>query len=352
MAMDFGVDLRGTAAMKYRQLGTTDLRASVVGLGTWVMGGGVVWGEDPDDQESIRTLQAAIDAGINLIDTAPSYGWGRSEEVIGKAIKGRRDDVILATKCGLWWEDQRGSFFLCFNGKDLYRSLRPDTIRIEVENSLRRLDVDCIDLYQTHWPAADPDKTPVAETMECLMQLKQQGKIRAIGVSNVTVDQLRENIACGEVSSNQPRYSMLSRDIESDILTLCRENKISTLAYMPLEQGLLTGKVGLDRTFKPDEFRSNTDWNPWFKLENRPRVLSMLEGWSDLTERYDCTLAQLAIAWTVAQPGVTHALCGARRPQQALENAKGGCIDLEADDGQRITSDLELLGPPTIEPTS
>ncbi len=332
--------------MKYQELGTTGMRASVVGLGTWVMGGGVVWGADPDDQESIRTIQAAIDAGINLIDTAPAYGWGRSEEVIGKAIKGRRDDLILATKCGLWWEDQRGSYFMFFNGKDLYRSLRPDTIRIEVEKSLRRLDVECIDLYQTHWPATEPEKTPIADAMGCLMQLKQEGKIRAIGVSNVSAEELRENIASGEVTSNQPHYSMLTRDIENEILPICRENKVSVLAYMPLEQGLLTGKVGMDRTFKPDEFRGNTDWNPWFKIENRPRVLALLEGWSDLTEKYACTLAQLAIAWTVAQPGVTHALCGARRPQQAVENAKGGTIDLDTEDCQRITADIDALGTP------
>jgi methylglyoxal reductase len=338
--------------MKYRELGTSGMRASVVGLGTWVMGGGAVWGQEPDDTESIRTLHAALDAGINLIDTAPAYGWGRSEEVIGKAIEGRRDDVILATKCGLWWEDQRGAFFVHLNGKDMYRCLRPETIRIEIENSLRRLKVDCIDLYQTHWPAMDPDKTPIAETMGCLMQLKQQGKIRAIGVSNVTADELRENIVCGEVTSNQPRYSMLYRDIEKDVLPICREHKISVLAYMPLEQGLLTGKVGMDRTFEPDEFRSNADWNPWFQLEHRPRVLQLLEGWKTLTQKYDCTLAQLAIAWTVAQAGVTHALCGARRPQQAVENARGGQIDLAAEDVQRMTSDVDALGTPGTESSS
>jgi methylglyoxal reductase len=208
------------------------------------------------------------------------------------------------------------------------------------------LDVECIDLYQTHWPATEPEKTPIADAMGCLMQLKQEGKIRAIGVSNVAAEELRENIVSGEVTSNQPRYSMLTRDIEKEILPICRENKIAVLAYMPLEQGLLTGKVGMDRIFKPDEFRGNTDWNPWFKIENRPRVLALLEGWSDLTEKYACTLAQLAIAWTVAQPGVTHALCGARRPQQAVENAKGGTIDLDAEDCQRITADVDSLGTP------
>ena len=137
--------------MKTRPLGNSGLNASVVGLGTWVLGGGSIWGQDTDDAESTRTIHAALDAGINLIDTAPAYGWGRSEEIVGKAIQGRRDAVILATKCGLWTDDDRGSFFTEFDGRSMRRSLRPDTITIEIERSLRRLSVDCIDLYQVHW---------------------------------------------------------------------------------------------------------------------------------------------------------------------------------------------------------
>jgi methylglyoxal reductase len=333
--------------MRYLKLGNLGIEASVVGLGAWVLGGGSIWGADTDDNESVATVRAALDAGVNLIDTAPAYGFGRSEIVVGKAIRGRRDKVVLATKCGLWWDDQRGSFFTEFDGKSLYRSLRPDTIRIEVENSLRRIGTDYIDLYQTHWPSAAPDKTPIADTMECLMKLKDQGKIRAIGVSNVSLDELRENCRCGGVASDQFRYSMLSRDPEKDILPYCRKHDIATLTYMSLEQGLLTGKVGMDREFKPGDFRTNEAWNPWYKRENRKRVLDLLAGFKALAEKYGCTTAQLVIAWTVTQPGVTHVLVGARRVTQAQENARGGDIKIEAGDLQGMRKAVEALGEPS-----
>src|SRR5512138_3902008 len=227
--------------MKTRPLGNSGLNASVVGLGAWVLGGGQLWGKDTDDAESVRTIQAALDMGMNLIDTAPAYGWGRSEQVVGRALKGRRERAVVATKCGLWWEDSRGSFFADFDGKKMNRSLRSDTIRIEIENSLRRLNVDCIDLYQTHWPSMPPEHTPIADSMAELLKLKQQGKIRAIGVSNVSLDELKENVRCGPVASDQFRYSMLHREAEKGILPYCSQNKLATLTYMSLEQGLLTG---------------------------------------------------------------------------------------------------------------
>ena len=220
--------------MKTRPLGNSGLNASVVGLGTWVLGGGVMWGRDTDDAESIRAIHAALDAGINLIDTAPAYGWGRSEEVVGKAIAGRRDQVILATKCGLWTEDDRGAFFTEFDGRIMRRSLRPDTLTLEIERSLQRLGVDCIDLYQTHWPSVPPDFTPIADTMACLLKLRDAGKIRALGVCNVSLDELKENLRCGDgaVVSDQLRYSMLHRDAEKDILPICSERGLAALTYM------------------------------------------------------------------------------------------------------------------------
>ncbi|MFP4171697.1 MAG: aldo/keto reductase [Candidatus Hydrogenedentota bacterium] len=333
--------------MKYIEIGDSKLRASVIGLGTWVTGGGQIWGEDPEDDASIRAIQASLDKGVNLIDTAPAYGFGRSEKVVGKAIQDRRDKVVLATKCGLWWQDKRGSFFVeNFDGKTLYRSLRPDTIRIEIEDSLRRLRTDYIDLYQVHWPAIEPDKTPIEETMACLNQLKDDGKLREIGVSNVSVDELKEYARHGSIASNQLRYSMLYRVPEEDMLPFCAENNIATLTYMSLEQGLLTGKVGMDRDFGEGELRSNEDWNPWFKKANRPAILEMLDDWKGLTSKYECTLAQLAIAWTAAQHGVTHVLCGARTPEQALDNAAAGGLELDEADVDRIRNDVEALGQP------
>jgi methylglyoxal reductase len=332
--------------MKHMTLGTSGIEASVVGLGTWVTGGGTVWGEDPDDNESIRTIHAALDGGVNLIDTAPAYGFGRSEEVVGKAIKGRRDSVVLATKCGLLWDDPRGSEFTEFDGRWLMRSTRPDTIQEEIEASLTRLGTDCIDLYQVHWPSIPPKLTPIADTMACLMKLKDEGKIRAIGLCNMSIEELEEYCGCGDIASDQLRYSMLIRETEEEVLPLCAKKGLATLTYMSLEQGLLTGKVGMDRVFRDDEFRSNFDWNPWFAPVNRQRVVDMLNGWEDLTAKYECSLAQLVIAWTAAQDGVTHVLCGARRVDQAEQNAAAGALTIEADDLARIRADAEGLGAP------
>lgn len=332
--------------MQNRPLGKSGLQASVIGFGTWVLGGGAVWGRDTEDRESIYTLQTAIGEGVSLVDTAPAYGWGRSERVVGQAIKGRRDQVIVATKCGLWTDDDRGSFFTELDGRAMRRSLRPDTIQIEIDRSLRNLDIDCIDLYQTHWPSCPPDQTPVADTMACLLQLRDQGKIRAIGVSNVSLDELKQNCACGPIASDQFRYSMLFRDPERDILPFCKENDIATLTYMSLEQGLLTGKVGMDRVFKPDEFRSNAHWNAWFQLANRKRVLDLLAGWKDLAGKYGASLVQLVIAWTAAQPGATHVLCGARNVAQLKENIGADRLRIEAEDLARMRRDVVALGEP------
>ena len=332
--------------MKQRPLGQSGLSASIVGLGAWVLGGGALWGADTDDSESIRTIQAALDLGINLIDTAPAYGWGRSERVVGQALKGRRGQAILATKCGLWWDDTRGSFFAELAGKKMHRSLRPDTLAIEIENSLRRLQVDCIDLYQTHWPSMPPDATPIADTMAVLLKLKQEGKIRAIGVSNVSLDELKENVRCGGVVSDQFRYSMLHREAEQDILPHCAANNLATLTYMSLEQGLLTGKIGMDRVFQPGEFRNNTHWNDWLIPVNRRRVLDLLAGWKDLTDQYACTMAQLVLAWTAAQPGVTHVLAGGRNPAQIAENARASELTLSPADLARMRKDVIDLGQP------
>ena len=178
--------------MNQRPLGENGPLASVVGLGAWVIGGGRLWGHDTRDDESVATIQAALDEGINLIETAPAYGFGRSEEVVGRALKGRRDRALIATKCGLWWADKRGSYFTDLDGRPVYRSLRPDTLRIELEDSLRRLATDYIDLYQTHWPSAPPDQTPIADTMACLLKLRDQGKIRHLGVCNASVAELEQ----------------------------------------------------------------------------------------------------------------------------------------------------------------
>ena len=327
------------------------MSASVIGFGAWAIGGGEVWGNASDDAASVRTITGALDAGINLLDTAPAYGWGHSERLIAKAVEGRRDEVLLATKCGLWWDDQRGSYFTEFNGKSLYRSLRPDTIAIEIERSLKDLNTDRIDLYQVHWPAVEPENTPIEDTMAALLKLRDQGKIRAIGACNLSLEELDAYLSCGTLASHQFRYSMLHREAEGGMLPACRDRGIASLTYMSLEQGLLTGKIGMDHEFKQGEFRTSGDWFPWMLPENRQRVLDLLAGWRSLCDAHQCTLAQLVLAWTLAQPGVTHVLAGARKVEHIRDTAAAADLTLSTAELERMTGDLDAMGTPTVAAT-
>ena len=332
--------------MLYRPLGKSMIEASIIGLGTHAFGGSRD-SKTANDRESLNAIHAALDSGVTLIDTAPSYGWGHCERIIGRAIKGRRDEAVIATKCGVWWQDARGSFNGIKDGKENYVSLRPDTIKIEVENSLKNLGTDYIDLLQCHKPAIPPEDTPIPETMGCLMSLKDQGKIRAIGVSNVSLDQFKTYDSVGELSSNQFRYSMLHRDREEDILAYAAKHDIATLTYWSLEAGLLAGKVNVERVFEKNDFRNQAaQWHPWYKKENIERLLDVFVKWSDILNRHECTLSQLVIAWTAAQPGASHVLCGAKTAAQSEQNAAAGSLVLEPDEIDRIRDDLNALGDP------
>jgi len=302
--------------MEYRPLGASGIEASVVGLGAWAIGGWM-WG-GADERKSVEAIQSAIDAGINFIDTAPAYGMGLSESVVGKAVAGRRGQVLIATKCGIVWHTDKGTPFVNQNGKTMHRYLGPESIRYEVEQSLKRLDTDHIDLYQTHW---QDETTPIEETMRTLLDLKREGKIRAIGVSNATIEQIEAYRRVGPVDSGQEKYSMLDRKLENEYLPYALKNNIAVLAYSPLALGLLTGKVGPDREFPADDLRHN---NPRFSVDSRKQVLAMLDKMRPIAEKHELTLAQLVIAWTISQPGLTHALVGARNIQQAEENAAAG----------------------------
>lgn len=301
--------------MRTRPLGQSGIGATVVGLGTWAIGGWM-WG-GTDEADAIDAIRAGIDAGINLIDTAPAYGLGLSEEIVGKAIAGRRDRVVLATKCGLVWHTQKGKFFFTEEGRPVHRYLGPESIRHELEESLRRLGTDVIDLYQTHWQ--DPT-TPIEETMAALMDLKREGKIRAIGVSNATPEEIDAYRKVGPVDTDQERYSMVDRELEERLLPYCLKHDIAVLAYSPLARGLLTGRCGPDRAFTGDDQRIG---DPQFCIENRERVARLLGEIKPLADARGLTLSQLVIAWTIAQPGLTHALAGARNAAQAVENAGG-----------------------------
>ena len=328
--------------MNYKNIGSSGIECSVIALGAWAIGGGPFWGKT-DDNESMRTIDTALEAGINFIDTAPGYGFGKSEEIIGQSIKGRRDKVVISTKCGLWWKDERGAFKFELAGNKVNICLRPETIKIEVEDSLRRLDTDYIDILHTHWQSVEPDITPISETMDCLMELKREGKIRAIAASNVTLEDVRDYMKAGTLDAVQQKYSMLDRKIEDEFLLFCRENNISVLVYSPLEQALLTGRYKKDTKLPADVYRNHI---PWFKPGNRERVIDVLDNWKDLTEKYSCSLTRLVIAWTIAQTGITVALCGARHPEQILENAGAAQLDLDENDISRMRRDITALGDP------
>ena len=321
--------------MQYRELGASGIKASVVAFGAWAIGGWF-WG-GAEEGDAINAIHAALDNGMNLLDTAPVYGMGHSEKVVAKAIKGRRDKVVLATKCGLIWDggnEGKGQFHFAADESTkrddghikVYRYLTAASLRREVEQILTRLGTDHVDLLQTHWQ--DPT-TPIAETMACLMDLKREGKIRAIGCSNASIEHMDAYRAAGQLDVDQEQYSMLDRQHEAGNLPYCKEHNVSFLAYSPLSQGLLTGKIGPERTFGPGDQRNT---KPRFSQENRQRIAAMLAEFAPLTEKYQCDLGQLVIGWTIAQPGCTHVLVGARTAEQTLANMKGGDISMSPED--------------------
>ncbi|MCF8262835.1 MAG: aldo/keto reductase [Melioribacteraceae bacterium] len=317
--------------MEYRVIGKSGINASVIGLGTWVMGGWM-WG-GAVEKESIDSINTSIENGVNLIDTAPVYGFGISETVVGKAIKDKRDKVILATKCGLVWDQEKGDFFFHSNQDSVtpessklkvYRFLGSDSIKAEVERSLKRLDTDYIDLYQTHWQEST---TKIEDTMGALLKLKDEGKIRAIGVSNASVDQMKEY---GEIDSDQEKYNMFQREIESNgNVQHCVDKNIAILAYSPIAQGLLTGKIDPDREIKDGDVRKGS---PLFTKDNILKVNKMLSELKNMAEDYSANIGQLMLAWTLRRKGITHLLCGARNSEQAIENAGGGEIKISETD--------------------
>ncbi len=303
-----------------RTIGGSGISASAVGLGTWAIGGWM-WG-GTDERQSIAAIQASIDAGISLIDTAPAYGMGLAETIVGKAIAGRRDKVVLVTKCGLVWHVNEGAYFFHQDGKPVHRYLGAASIRHEVEESLKRLGTDYIDHYVTHWQDAT---TPIAETVETLVRLKDEGKIRSIGASNVSPEDLVAYIATGALDAIQEEYSMVRRDIETTLLPLCRTSAVSVLSYSSLALGLLSGKVGPERVFAGDDQRKG---NPRFSQANREKIARLTRGLEPVAKAHGASIAQVVIAWTIAQPGITFSLCGARDPAQAVENAAAARLRL------------------------
>ena len=319
--------------MKYCPIGTSSLNASSIVIGTWSTGG-FQWG-GTDEQESIRAIHAAMDEGVNIIDTAPIYGFGESEIRVGKAIKGRRDRVLIATKCGVVWHIDDGTLFFSADsqgttedgsGRKVYRYLNPQSIRYEIEQSLSRLRTDYIDLYQIHWM---DHITPISEVMGVLMQLKNEGKIRAIGVSNVSVEELKQFRAEGVVDSDQERYSLFDREIETKNIYYCLKKEMAFMAYSPLFHGLLTGKITRNENFKQGDIR-NTRLR--FAGDYVVKVNKMLQRLEPIVTSRQITTTQLVLAYQLCQPGCTHVVVGARKVAHAIENSQAADLNLTNDE--------------------
>lgn len=326
--------------MKERiEIGKSGIKVPFLGMGTWAIGGGSWWG-DNDDQLSVETIQRAVDSGIVWIDTAPVYGLYHSEEVVGRALEGRREQVVLSTKCALEWRHETPVFHKEVDGTRVYRDLSKKSIIEDVEHSLRNLKTDYIDVLYTHWQTTDTILYPVEETMDALMTLKKQGKIRAIGASNVSEENIREYCKYGQLDVIQEKYSIAARDIEKELLPVCKELGVSIQAYSPLEQGLLTGKFTVDSTFPKGDVRNH---NPSFLPERRKAILDILSNWEPYLRKYECTYSNLVIALTAQIIDGLHVLGGARKPEQVEENVKAMQLELEEADLCRMKQDIEIL---------
>lgn len=314
-----------------RRLGRSDLSIAPVALGCWPIAG--MTSSGVDDDSSLATLAACFDVGINHFDTAFAYGAeGESERLISKAIRGRRRQVVLATKGGLAWDDRRRQV----------RDARPETLRAQCETSLQRLQTDYVDLLYLH--ARDP-ATPVAESAGALAELQREGKALAIGASNLTLDELREFHAACPLTAFQPPYNMLQRQIEQDTLPWCRDNGIAVLVYWPLMKGLLAGKLPRDHVFDAGDGRVKY---PMFQGREWEKNQDFVDSLRRIAQDAGCTVAQLAVHWTIRQPGITAALCGAKRPEQIRETAAAMHIGLNDRQWERLEDAIAARGPAAI----
>lgn len=326
--------------MESRKLGESDLEITPIGFGAWAIGGddwAFGWGPQ-DDAESIRTIEHAIDSGMNWIDTAAVYGLGRSEKVVAAALKnlGPSRRPYVFTKCSMVWDENR----------EVSHSLKRESILREVEGSLRRLETDVIDLYQIHWPRRTPDlpDTDIEEGWQTLVDLKKQGKVRNVGVSNFDTAQLERISSIEKPVSLQPPYSAVRREIETELLPYCEEHKIGTIVYSPMQSRLLTGKMTRERIASLPE----DDWRPrnmYFQEPMLTKNLEVAELFRQIGARHGLSAGAVAIAWTLRLPAVTAAIVGARRPDQIDEIIGAGEFRLSQDElntiGEKLSSDTD-----------
>lgn len=310
--------------MQTKRLGNSDLEITSLGVGAWAIGGGgwaFGWGPQ-DDNESIDAIRGAIDKGINWIDTAAVYGLGHSEEVVAKAISGMSKRPYIFTKCARIWNEKG----------EIGKSLKGDSIRRELEASLRRLKVDVIDLYQIHWPEPDED---VEEGWAAMAKLKEEGKVRWIGVSNFNQAQMARAQAIAPITSLQPPYSLVQREVEADILPHAAATNVGTIVYSPMKNGLLSGRMTKSRVenFPEDDFRKRS---PYFQEPRLTATLNLVEDLRPMAAKYDCTVGEIAIAWALRHPAVTGAIVGVRNRGQLDGVLKSANLNVEAADFQQI----------------
>ena len=309
--------------MQTKQLGYTDLQLTTVGLGAWAMGGPWLFGWGPqDDDQSIATVQSAMDEGINWIDTAPIYGHGRSETVVGRALRQIKQKPLIATKCGLCWDE---------NHERITR-LKAESVRAECHDSLKRLGIDTIDLYQIHFYEPDED---IEEAWTEMTKLVEEGKVRYIGVSNFSVEQIKRIQKIHPVASLQPPYSMLHRGVEDELLGYCQQNDIGVIVYSPMQRGLLAGKFDPERLANLPE-GDHRKTNPDFQQPQFGATLELVEQLKKIAERSGRTCSQLAISWTLRRSEVTAAIVGARKPDQITETAAASDYVLSPEDLEEI----------------
>ncbi|MBP1225219.1 aldo/keto reductase [Flavobacterium sp. 1355] len=327
--------------MEYRKLGNTELELSTITYGAFAIGGNM-WGGN-EKADSIASVQASIDHGVTTIDTAPFYGFGLSEEMIGEALKSHdRSKVQLLTKFGLVWDgsnNRKGDFFFDAddNGKKIpiYKYASKTNVIKEIEESLKRLQTDYIDLLQIHWPDTT---TPISETMEAAETLIQQGKIRAFGVSNYSTEQIKEAQKTIKIASDQVAYSMLNRKIEAELIPFTMSENIGIIAYSPMERGLLTGKYFTDGKLKDNDHR-----NGYFNQFDLQKVKTLVEELTSLAHAKEISLSQLVLRWTTLQKGISIVLAGARNAEQAISNANAMSFDLSASELEFIDQAISKL---------
>lgn len=318
--------------MELRPLGTTGLRVTPVALGCWPIAG--MTSPGVNDRDSLATIEACFDLGINHLDTAYCYGReGESERLIARAVGRRRHEMVIATKGGIDWDAQRTQI----------RDARPETLRRQCEESLRRLRTDCVDLLYLHAPDG---MTPVGESAAALRRLMEEGKTRAVGASNVTVAELAEFAAVCPIAAVQPPYNMLQRDIERDLVPWCLAHQVSILVYWPLMKGLLGGRLRRDETFAGDSRHKY----PMFQGAEYQKNLDLVERLREIAAMTGRTVAELAIHWTIAQPGIASALCGAKRPDQLRDSAGGAGWAMTDEQRRLVEQALAARGPADVRP--